>query len=338
MKNDLILKALRGEKVSRPAVWIMRQAGRYLPDFMKLKQKYDFFTRCRNPELATEITLMPVRQLGVDAAILFSDILVVPQAMGIDFQIKENIGPFLEHPIRSIEDVQKIEIPDVADRLNYVFEAVRLTKQALEDTVPLIGFAGAPWTILCYSVEGKGSKSFDQAKGFCFSQPDQADTLLQKITDTTIKYLLKKVKYGADAIQIFDSWGGVLSPEDYDRFSWRYTHQIVERLSPKVPVIVFSKGCWHALNEMKSSGVSALGIDWTISPKTARRLTESTLTLQGNYDPARLLAPKSEIKKGVQKMVKDFGTHRYIANLGHGILPQTPVDHARTFIETIKEL
>lgn len=338
LKNDLLLKALQGKKVPRPPVWMMRQAGRYLVDFMKLKRKYDFFTRCRNPELATEITLIPVKQLDVDAAILFSDILVVPQSMGINFQMKENEGPFLERPIRSAKSIQKVQVPDVADRLNYVFEAVRLTKQALENSVPLIGFAGAPWTIFCYIVEGKGSKTFDHAKTFCFAQPDQADILLQKITETTINYLLKKAESGVDVIQIFDSWGGLLSPEDYKRFSWQYTRKIVEQISLKVPVIVFAKGCWHALEDMKNSGVSALGIDWTIHPQMARKFTKYTLTLQGNYDPAQLLAPIPQIKKNVQKMIKDFGTQQYIANLGHGILPYTPIDHARAFIETVKEI
>ena len=189
MKNDLFLRALQGETVERPPVWMMRQAGRYLPDFMKLKTQYDFFTRCRTPELATEITVMPIDQVGTDAAILFSDILVVPQAMNVPFEMKAGLGPWLENPVRTAGDVDKVFVPDVEQELGYVMDAIRMTKHELDDRVPLIGFAGSPWTILCYTVEGQGSKSFDKAKGFCFSQPEAAHQLLQKITDTTIKYL-----------------------------------------------------------------------------------------------------------------------------------------------------
>ena len=242
LKNDLFLKALRGETVERPPVWMMRQAGRYLPDFMKLKEKYDFFTRCRTPELATEITVMPIDQIGPDAAILFSDILVIPQAMGIEVEMKNGIGPWLPNPVRSLEAVAQVNVPDIDESLGYVLEAIKMTKEALNDEVPLIGFAGSPWTILCYSVEGQGSKSFDKAKGFCFSQPEAAHQLLQKITDTTIAYLKAKVKAGVNAVQIFDSWGGMLSPVDYQEFSWKYIQQIIDALKDEAPVIVFGKG------------------------------------------------------------------------------------------------
>ncbi|GAK92688.1 uroporphyrinogen III decarboxylase [Nonlabens ulvanivorans] len=207
IKNDLFLRALKGETVDRPPVWMMRQAGRYLPDFMKLKEKYDFFTRCQTPELATEITVMPIKQIGTDAAILFSDILVIPQAMNIEVEMKNGIGPWLPNPIRTAEDLNRVVVPDVADSLSYVMEAIDLTKQELNDEVPLIGFAGSPWTILCYCVQGQGSKNFDKAKEFCFTQPEAAHELLQRITDTTIAYLKLKVKHGVNAVQVFDSWG-----------------------------------------------------------------------------------------------------------------------------------
>ena len=242
MKNELFLRALRGEEVHRPPVWMMRQAGRYLPDFMKLKAQYDFFTRCRTPELATEITVMPIKQVGTDAAILFSDILVVPQAMNVNFEMKTGVGPWLENPVRSAADVEKVIVPNAEEELSYVMDAIRMTKAELDDEVPLIGFAGSPWTILCYTVEGQGSKSFDKAKGFCFSQPQAAHTLLQKITDTTIAYLKAKVKNGVDAVQIFDSWGGMLSPTDYQEFSWKYIQQIIDALKDEPPVIVFWEG------------------------------------------------------------------------------------------------
>lgn len=267
IKNDLFLRALNNESVERPPVWMMRQAGRYLPEFRAIRDKYDFFTRCKTPELAAEITVQPIRIVKPDAAILFSDILVVPQAMGIDVELKENIGPLLPNPIRSAADVNNVRIPDIHESLGYVMDAIKLTKEMLNNEVPLIGFAGSPWTIFCYAVEGKGSKSFDTAKGFCFSQPEAAHALLQKITDTTIAYLIEKVKAGVNAIQVFDSWGGMLSPADYQEFSWKYINQIVEALAPYTKVIVFGKGCWFALGEMAKSKASAIGVDWTCSPQ-----------------------------------------------------------------------
>lgn len=337
IKNDLFLRALKGESVERPPVWMMRQAGRYLPEFRALRDKYDFFTRCRMPEIAAEITVQPIRIVKPDAAILFSDILVIPQAMGIDVEMRENIGPWVPNPIRSAKDVEQVIVPNIEETLGYVMDAIRVTKEMLNDEVPLIGFAGSPWTILCYAVEGKGSKSFDTAKGFCFSQPEAAHALLQKITDTTILYLKEKVKAGVNAVQIFDSWGGMLSPVDYQTFSWYYINQIVEALSEVTPVIVFGKGCWFALGEMAQSKASALGVDWTCSAKNARLFTGNKITLQGNFDPSRLMSPIPTIKKMVHEMIDEFGKDQYIVNLGHGILPHIPVDHAKAFIEAVKE-
>lgn len=336
IKNDLFLRALRGEEVERPPVWMMRQAGRYLPDFMKLKAKYDFFTRCQTPELATEITVMPIHQVGVDAAILFSDILVIPQAMDIHVEMKAGVGPWLPNTVDTLEKAEAVTVPDVHDRLSYVFDAIKMTKQELNDEVPLIGFAGSPWTILCYVVQGQGSKTFDKAKAFCFSQPEAAHLLLQKITDTTIAYLKEKIRCGVNAIQVFDSWGGLLSPADYNIFSWPYIKQIVDALHEEIPVIVFGKGCWFAMEEMTASNASALGVDWTLNPEMARKLTNNSITLQGNFDPARLLSPIPEIQKMVKEMIDRFGTQRYVANLGHGILPNIPVDHAKAFVDAVK--
>jgi uroporphyrinogen decarboxylase len=337
MKNELFLKALKGETVARPPVWMMRQAGRYLPDFMKLKEKYDFFTRCQTPEMATEITLMPIDQIGVDAAIIFSDILVVLQAMNIEVEMRDSIGPYLPKPIIDKASLDQVILPDVEEELGYVFEAVRMTKNELNERVPLIGFAGAPWTLLCYAVQGQGSKNFDKAKAFCFQEPAMAKELLQKITTTTIAYLREKVKAGADVIQLFDSWGGLLSPSDYQEFSWPYIQQIIDALSGTVPVIVFGKGCWFALQEMSKSGAAALGIDWTCTARNARYLSGGQITLQGNFDPSRLLSPIPEIKTQVKQMINAFGKDRYIVNLGHGILPNIPVDHAKAFVDAVKE-
>ena len=336
LKNDLLLQALHGKTLRRPPVWMMRQAGRYLPDFMKLKEKYDFFTRCQTPELASEITVMPIDQIGTDAAILFSDILVVPQAMGVEVQMKPDFGPWLPNPIRSQADIDRVETPDVNDRLHYVMEAITHSLERLDNRVPLIGFAGAPWTIFCYMIQGQGSKTFDKAKAFCFSQPESAHKLLQKITDTTIAYLRAKHKAGVHVVQLFDSWGGVLSPDDYTSFSWQYSNQIINALGDDVPVILFAKGCWYALHDMAQSKAKALGVDWTCTARNARYLTGGQMTLQGNFDPARLLSPIAEIEKQTRDMIEQFGTTNYIANLGHGILPNIPVDHAKAFVDTVK--
>jgi len=337
IKNDLFLRALKGETVERPPVWMMRQAGRYLPEFIAIREKYDFFTRCRTPELASEITVQPIRRYGMDAAILFSDILVIPQAMNIEVEMKPGVGPWLPNPIRSQKDVDNVIVPDIEETLGYVMEAIKATKEMLNDEIPLIGFAGSPWTILCYCVQGQGSKNFDKAKEFCFTQPIAAHSLLQKITDTTIAYLKEKVRAGVNAVQIFDSWGGMLSPADYQEFSWKYINQIIEALKDDAPVIAFGKGCWFALEEMANSNASALGVDWTVKPQIARKLTGDKITLQGNFDPVRLLSPPKVIKTMVKQMIDDFGKDKYIVNLGHGILPHVPLDNAKAFIDAVKE-
>ncbi len=336
LKNDLLLKALRQEPVPRPPVWMMRQAGRYLPDYIRLREKYDFFTRVQTPELATEITLQPVDQVGVDAAILFSDILVIPQAMGLEVLMEEGKGPQFPKTVRTIEDINALETDEIAERLHYVTEAITLTKKELNQRVPLLGFAGAPFTILCYMIEGKGSKTWDKAKAFCFTQPELAHRLLAKITDATVAYLKAQVKAGADAIQVFDSWSGCLSPADFNKFAAPYLARIAASLKEEAPVILFPKGSWYSLPDLSKSGASAIGIDWAISPQMARTLSGGEITLQGNFDPAKLLLPVSEIKKEVSEMIEAFGPQRYIANLGHGITPDIPVDHARAFVDAVK--
>jgi len=336
IQNDLLLRALRKEKVERPPVWMMRQAGRYLPDYIKLRDKYDFFTRVQTPELAAEITIQPVHQVGVDAAIIFSDILVIPQAMGLEVLMEEGKGPSLPNVIKTQKDIDALATDGIEEKLNYVSKALSLTKQELNGKVPLIGFAGAPFTILCYMVEGKGSKTWDKAKQFCFIQPELAHKLLQKITDATINYLKAQAKAGADVLQVFDSWSGCLSPEDFKFFAQPYLIQIADALKDTAPVILFPKGSWYALKELSSSSASALGLDWCISAGMARELTGNKITLQGNFDPAKLLLPVSEIKKAVSEMIEAFGVQGYIANLGHGITPDIPVEHAKAFVEAVK--
>jgi uroporphyrinogen decarboxylase len=336
LKNDLLLRTLSGKTTERAPVWMMRQAGRYLPEYRKLRDKYPFFERVQTPALAAEITLQPVDIIGVDAAILFSDILVVLQAMGLEVQLIENTGPVLPAPVRSGADIKRVHIPDVKDSLSYVFDAIGLIKQELNGRVPLIGFAGAPWTLLCYMVDGKGSKTFDLTKSFCYEQPELAHRLLQMLTDTTIAYLRQQVKAGADLVQLFDSWGGLLGPDDFEIFSLQYMRQIIAALKEEAPTILFAKGAWHSLAEMAATGATALGIDWCIRPETARELAGPRVVLQGNFDPARLLMPIPGLKKQVACMLDGFGPGRHIANLGHGILPNVPVDHAKAFVDAVR--
>jgi uroporphyrinogen decarboxylase len=337
LKNDLLLRALRKETVERPPVWMMRQAGRYLPDYIKLRDKYNFFTRVQTPELACEITLQPVDQVGVDAAIIFSDILVIPQAMGMEVLMEEGKGPSLPKVVKTQKDVDGLITKNAENNLKYVYDALSLTKIELNGRVPLIGFAGAPWTILCYMVEGKGSKTWDKAKQFAYTQPALAHELLQKITSVTINYLKAQVKAGADIVQVFDSWSGILSPGDFKIFAQPYLLQIADALKNDAPVILFPKGSWYALNDLSKSSAAGIGIDWCITPQLARKLTENKITLQGNFDPAKLLAPIPQIKQWVRDMIDSFGTQKYIVNLGHGITPNVPVDHAKAFVEAVKE-
>jgi uroporphyrinogen decarboxylase len=316
---------------------MMRQAGRYLPDYIKLREKYSFFERCETPELVSQITTMPVWQVGVDAAILFSDILVVPKAMGLEVQLIEHKGPVLPDPVRTAKDLDRIHVIDGEQELHYVMQGIKATRSDLDNEVPLIGFAGAPWTLLCYMVEGKGSKSFDRVKEFCYTQNILAHQLLDMLTESTISYLKAQRKFGVDVVQVFDSWAGLLSPKDFREFALPYLTRIVNAISPYCPVIVFAKGSWYALEELSNTNASALGVDWCIEPEMARTLAGSSITLQGNFDPAKLLMPISQIKKEVKQMIHAFGTQRYIANLGHGILPHVPVDHAKAFVDAVKQ-
>jgi uroporphyrinogen decarboxylase len=337
VKNDLLLRALANQHVERPPVWMMRQAGRYLPDYIKLRNQYDFFTRVQTPELACEITLQPIDQVGVDAAIIFSDILVIPQAMGVEVLMEEGKGPSLPKVIRTQKDIDELITEGAENSLDYVMKALTLTKKELNGRVPLIGFAGAPWTILCYMIEGKGSKTWDKAKQFVYCEPALAHQLLQKITNITIQYLKAQVKAGADTVQVFDSWAGSLSPADFKTYAQPYLFQIADALKDDAPVILFPKGTWYALEDISRSSASGVGIDWTIDPKLARSITGNRITLQGNFDPAKLLAPIPQIRTWVKEMIDGFGTQQYIANLGHGITPNVPVDHAKAFVDAVKE-
>lgn len=336
LKNDLFLRALRGEEIERPPVWMMRQAGRYLPQYMVLRKKYTFFERVETPELACEITIQPIDELEPDAAIIFSDILTVPQALGIDVQMVHGKGPVMGNPIKTVDDALSILAEDVPQKLRHVMDAITLTRKELNGRVPLIGFAGAPWTLFCYMVQGEGSKNFDLAKSFLYLQPDASRHVMRELTKATISYLNAQIDAGAQAVQLFDSWAGLLSPEDFNEWALPSLMEIAASVKG-VPMIIFAKGSWYALERLAfKSSAAALGIDWTISPEFAREKTGNSITLQGNFDPSQLLAPINEIEQKTRRMIDRFGTRRYIANLGHGILPHVPVDHARAFVDTVK--
>ena len=336
LQNDLLLRAAKGEFVERVPVWLMRQAGRILPEYRAVRKNFSGFKAfVETPQAAAEVTVQPVDLLSVDAAIIFSDILVVPEAMGLPYQMLEKSGPFFERTIKSQSDVDALHVPDPTDKLAYVLEAIRQAKSALQDRVPLIGFAGAPFTILAYMVEGHGSKTFSEAKKLLYTSPAVAHALLQKITDTTIAYLQAQVEAGANLIQVFDSWAGSLGPSQYDEFSLRYIAQIVAAL-PHVPVTVFAKGAHFATAGIATTGCQTIGLDWTMDAATARAQAPLQ-TLQGNMDPCALYANPEAIDKAVEDMLAQFGTQRYIANLGHGLYPDTNPDHVRHFVQAVKE-
>jgi uroporphyrinogen decarboxylase len=336
LKNDLIIRAARGETTERVPVWLMRQAGRVLPEYRATRAKAkNFIEFVKNPELAAEVTVQPVEILGVDAAIIFSDILVIPEAMGLPYQMIESKGPHFEKTVRTTSDIEKIKIADV-NELKYVVDAISLAKKSLEGCVPLIGFAGAPWTILAYMVQGSGSKTFNLAKQLLYTNPVGAHQLLKKITQSTIDYLHAQVEAGADMIQLFDSWAGVLSRELYSEFSIPYLFEICDSLSKKVPVTVFAKDGWFALHDIKKLPCQTIGLDWTIEPASGRKIFGFEKTLQGNADPCLLYAPDEVIVNRTIQMLENFGSQRYIANLGHGLYPDLEKEKVKLFVSTVK--
>ena len=337
LQNDLLLRAAKGEEVERVPVWLMRQAGRILPEYRAVRAKAkNFIEFVKNAELAAEVTVQPVDILGVDAAIIFSDILVIPEAMGLPYQMIEAKGPWFEKTITTQQDVDKLVVTD-GGNLQYVYNAIRLAKKQLNNRVPLIGFCGAPWTLFAYMVEGSGSKTFSKAKKFLYTNPKLAHHALEKITQSSINYLLAQVEAGANLIQIFDSWAGVLSPEMHKEFSLKYMAMISDALSKKVPVTIFAKDAHFALAEIKNTSCSVVGLDWSMNAYEARKTLGANKTIQGNADPCLLYADYAEIKKQTKKMLNAFGKHGYIANLGHGLYPDTEKEKVKFFVDCIKQ-
>ena len=338
--NDLLLRACRRESVERPPVWMMRQAGRYLPQYRAVRERADFLTMVGTPELAVEVTLQPVDVLGVDAAIIFSDILVVPQAMGMTLTVEDGVGPRFHDPLRSAADFGRLRDVDSEDGLRHVLDAVRLARRELAGRVPLIGFAGAPWTLMSYMIEGGGSKSFSLAKRLLVEDPTRAHELLGRLADIVGRFLVAQVKAGAQVVQLFDSWAGALGPRDFREFVLPYLRQAAHLAGTAgAPVIVFAPGSGWALEEIaRETAANVVGVDWqTDAVDARRRLPSALVTLQGNLDPCWLYASPTLIRERTHRMLDDFGGRAHIANLGHGILPDIPVTHARAFVEAVQE-
>ncbi|MCJ1252590.1 Uroporphyrinogen decarboxylase in heme biosynthesis [Lignoscripta atroalba] len=354
LKNDLLLRTARGEKVERPPIWVMRQAGRYLPEYHEAKGNNDFFACCRSPEIASTLTLQPIERYTplIDAAIIFSDILVIPQAMGMTVEMVDKKGPHFPHPLKAppSSDPQYAQllarpVDVVTTELSYVYAAITLTRHKLRGRVPLFGFCGAPFTLLCYMVEGGGSKLFINIKTWIYAHPDESKALLQKIADLCVEYLAQQVKAGAQIVQVFDSWAAELSPSTFREFALPYLRCISEGLPKRlaemglevVPMVVFAKGAWHALDELCQSGYQVVGLDWLQDPAEAVRIANGRVVLQGNADPGVLYGGREAITKVVKEMVAGFGggKQRWIANLGHGITPLVNPDDLKFFFEEI---
>jgi len=336
MQNDILLRCLRKETIERPPIWIMRQAGRILPEYRALRSNFpNFKAFIKTPKAVREATIQPLDRLGVDACILFSDILVIPEAMGCDYDLVEKVGPVFRNTISSQSDVDKLlSGNEAAVKIDYVYEAIKETLIGIDDRVPLIGFAGAPWTLFAYMVEGKGSKTFSEARKFLYQQPTLAKQALQKITDTTIAYLNLKIESGVHAVQLFDSWLGVLDESLFNEFCLPMLQQIRNEVTD-VPLIYFPKNGPFAMDSVKEIGFDAIGLDWTVKPKEAREKFGNQQTLQGNLDPCALYADPEEIATQANKVMDAFGRN-HIFNLGHGVYPDMDKDHVKHLVDTIK--
>ncbi len=337
MSNNLLLRTIKGESVERPPVWLMRQAGRILPEYREVRASVpNFISLVKNPELAAEVSLQPVDILDVDAAIIFSDILVIPECMGLPYKLIEKKGPFFPKTIESDADIDNLNFGENAvQSLDYVYEAVELLKTRLNGRVPLIGFSGAPWTLMSYMIEGQGSKTFSKAKALLYKNPSSAHRLLDKITNTIIEYLLLKIKAGADVVQIFDSWAGVLNNYLYKEFCIPYLKRIIDSIN-EVPVILFARGAQYSFDELHDLGADVIGLDWTVDPREYRMHNSRSQLVQGNMDPCVLYGSKETIESRAKSIIESF-QNKHIFNLGHGVYPDTPLDNVKRLINYIKD-
>ncbi|ALC40773.1 Updo [Drosophila busckii] len=345
LKNDNLLRAARGDVVDRVPVWVMRQAGRYLPEFQELRKQHDFFTVCRTPELACEVTMQPLRRFDLDASIIFSDILVIPQALGLTVEMHAGVGPVLPQPLSTPEDLKRLTPDGALSRLSYVGDAITMMRHKLDGRVPLIGFTGAPWTLMGYMIEGGGSKTMSKSKAWLTEYPEDSKLLLNLLTDTIVDYLEMQVKSGAQMLQVFESSAEHLSKEEFLVWAVPYLRRIrndlVDRLTKKglevVPITLFAKGAGHSLKEQSDLGYDVIGLDWTVDPREAREQVGPNITLQGNLDPQDMYRDPEELRNLTTEMVHKFGKSRYIANLGHGITPQTPITSMEVLVEAVHQ-
>ena len=342
MSDKKLLNIFQNRLDNSPPVWIMRQAGRYLPEYRATRAKAgNFLNLCQSPELACEVALQPLRRYELDAAILFSDILTIPDAMGLGLYFAEGEGPCFQHPLQREESILNVSLTDPADKLSYVFEAVKLIRQEMPKHLPLIGFAGSPWTLACYMVEGKSNKSFPAIMNLISQNPQLVHILLSKLAQAVATYLILQIEAGADVIMLFDTWGGLLSTENYRQYSLFYVQEIVhavKRAAAHTPIILFTKGGGRWLEEMQTIGCDALGVDWTISLSEARAITQDKICLQGNLHPEVLLTDKNTIIQEVQKVLASYGQgHGHIFNLGHGITPEVPPHHVDILVEAVQQ-
>lgn len=338
--NDTFLKACRGEEVPYTPVWLMRQAGRYLKEYQEVRSKVDFLTLCKTPELAAKVTLQPVDILKVDAAILFSDILIPVEAMGMHLEFTDKKGPVLGEPVRTKAGVDRLVIPDTEDSMSFVLDTIKILRRELENRVPLIGFSGAPWTLATYIIEGGSSKNFLHTKRMMYQNPGLFNVLLEKITATVIEYLTAQIKAGAQAVQIFDSWAGILTPYDYENVIFPYVKTCVKALKKfDVPVIYFANDCSGILKIVKKCGADVIGVDWRVDMHKAVKKIGKKASVQGNLDPCVLFAPQEHIEERVQDVLNNAeGARGHIFNLGHGILPETPVENAIYMVDAVHRL
>lgn len=342
VSESVFMRSLHRKPVSRTPVWIMRQAGRYLPEYRDVRAKAgDFLSLCKNPELACEVTLQPLRRFSLDAAILFSDILTIPDAMGLGLYFTEGEGPKFKNPIKNMSDIESLPMPDLADDLGYVMDAVRLIRKEMPAELPLIGFSGSPWTLASYMVEGQSSRDFKNVLQMMYDSPETMHALLRKLAESVQAYLSEQVRAGVNALMIFDTWGGILTPKSYQEFSLNYMSLIVKGLKqahPDMPIILFTKGGGPRLKQMAESGCDALGVDWTCDLSRARSEVGHLVALQGNLDPAVLRASPDCIRRHVKDVLQDYGSGSgHIFNLGHGITPDIPPEHVKVMVDAIHE-
>ncbi len=342
LKNDRFLRALRRQPTDTTPIWVMRQAGRYLPEYRATRERAgSFMALAQHPELACEVTLQPLERFELDAAILFSDILTIPDAMGLGLSFAQGEGPQFAHPVRSAADVAKLAVPDMDGGLRYVMDAVRLVRKQLADRVPLIGFSGSPWTLACYMVEGHGSRDFATLKAMCWNDPALAHRLLDTLAQSVAAYLAAQAAAGAQALMVFDTWGGLLAPAAFKEFSLRYLAQVVAALQAdaharELPVILFSKGAGRHLGALADTGCAGLGVDWTIDLDDARRAVAGRVALQGNLDPAVLLSTPEVIRREARAVMDSYGNHPgHVFNLGHGITPEVDPEHLRVLVDEV---